>query len=121
MADTDIKKWYVVRAVSGQENKIRNYLLRTTYLIGSFNLFDRQGCSSCSTCSGSAGDYQDQFGEGECKSCPIGKYTSASGSTYCQGCNDPGVLGREGSTLAIAAKAAKECVCKEGFYDCPAG
>jgi transcriptional antiterminator NusG len=26
MADTDIKKWYVVRAVSGQENKIRNYM-----------------------------------------------------------------------------------------------
>ena len=26
MTDTDIKKWYVVRAVSGQENKIRSYM-----------------------------------------------------------------------------------------------
>ena len=26
MTDTDIKKWYVVRAVSGQENKIRDYM-----------------------------------------------------------------------------------------------
>ena len=26
MTDTDIKKWYVVRAVSGQENKIRAYM-----------------------------------------------------------------------------------------------
>ena len=26
MTDTDLKKWYVVRAVSGQENKIRNYM-----------------------------------------------------------------------------------------------
>ena len=26
MSDTDIKKWYVVRAVSGQENKIRSYM-----------------------------------------------------------------------------------------------
>jgi hypothetical protein len=25
-ADTDVKKWYVVRAVSGQENKIKNYI-----------------------------------------------------------------------------------------------
>mgnify|MGYP000375850304 CR=1 FL=1 len=24
--DTDVKKWYVVRAVSGQENKIKNYI-----------------------------------------------------------------------------------------------
>ena len=24
MTDTDVKKWYVVRAVSGQENKIKN-------------------------------------------------------------------------------------------------
>ncbi len=26
MTDTDLKKWYVVRAVSGQENKIRAYM-----------------------------------------------------------------------------------------------
>ena len=26
MIDTEIKKWYVVRAVSGQENKIRSYM-----------------------------------------------------------------------------------------------
>jgi len=26
MTDTDTKKWYVVRAVSGQENKIKNYI-----------------------------------------------------------------------------------------------
>ena len=26
MTDIDLKKWYVVRAVSGQENKIRNYM-----------------------------------------------------------------------------------------------
>jgi len=26
MTDTDLKKWYVVRAVSGQENKIRSYM-----------------------------------------------------------------------------------------------
>ena len=26
MTDTDVKKWYVVRAVSGQENKIKNYI-----------------------------------------------------------------------------------------------
>ena len=26
MTDTDLKKWYVVRAVSGQENKIKNYI-----------------------------------------------------------------------------------------------
>ena len=26
MTDTDIKKWYIVRAVSGQENKIRAYM-----------------------------------------------------------------------------------------------
>lgn len=25
-ADTDVKKWYVVRAVSGQENKIKSYI-----------------------------------------------------------------------------------------------
>ena len=24
--DTDVKKWYVVRAVSGQENKIKSYI-----------------------------------------------------------------------------------------------
>ncbi len=26
MADTMVKKWYVVRAVSGQENKVKNYI-----------------------------------------------------------------------------------------------
>ena len=26
MTDTEVKKWYVVRAVSGQENKIRSYM-----------------------------------------------------------------------------------------------
>jgi transcriptional antiterminator NusG len=26
MADNNIKKWYVVRAVSGQENKVKNYI-----------------------------------------------------------------------------------------------
>jgi transcriptional antiterminator NusG len=26
MTDTELKKWYVVRAVSGQENKIRSYM-----------------------------------------------------------------------------------------------
>ncbi|MDN3705761.1 transcription termination/antitermination protein NusG [Myroides ceti] len=26
MADSNIKKWYVVRAVSGQENKVKNYI-----------------------------------------------------------------------------------------------
>jgi len=26
MTDTDLKKWYVVRAVSGQENKIKSYM-----------------------------------------------------------------------------------------------
>ena len=26
MTDTDLKKWYVVRAVSGQENKIKSYI-----------------------------------------------------------------------------------------------
>ena len=26
MIDADVKKWYVVRAVSGQENKIKNYI-----------------------------------------------------------------------------------------------
>ena len=26
MTDTDVKKWYVVRAVSGQENKIKTYI-----------------------------------------------------------------------------------------------
>lgn len=26
MADTNVKKWYVVRAVSGQENKVKNYI-----------------------------------------------------------------------------------------------
>ena len=26
MIEADVKKWYVVRAVSGQENKIKNYI-----------------------------------------------------------------------------------------------
>ena len=26
MTETDVKKWYVVRAVSGQENKIKTYI-----------------------------------------------------------------------------------------------
>ena len=26
MADNNVKKWYVVRAVSGQENKIKSYI-----------------------------------------------------------------------------------------------
>jgi len=26
MADTSLKKWYVVRAVSGQENKVKSYI-----------------------------------------------------------------------------------------------
>ncbi|PTX63415.1 transcription antitermination protein nusG [Kordia periserrulae] len=26
MADSNVKKWYVVRAVSGQENKVKNYI-----------------------------------------------------------------------------------------------
>ncbi|WP_267739561.1 transcription termination/antitermination protein NusG [Myroides injenensis] len=26
MADTSVKKWYVIRAVSGQENKVKNYI-----------------------------------------------------------------------------------------------
>ena len=26
MTDTDVKKWYVVRSVSGQENKIKTYI-----------------------------------------------------------------------------------------------
>ena len=26
MTDNNIKKWYVVRAVSGQENKVKNYI-----------------------------------------------------------------------------------------------
>lgn len=26
MADTNVKKWYVIRAVSGQENKVKNYI-----------------------------------------------------------------------------------------------
>jgi len=28
MADSDVKKWYVVRAVSGQENKVKDYIER---------------------------------------------------------------------------------------------
>jgi len=28
MADSNIKKWYVVRAVSGQENKVKDYIER---------------------------------------------------------------------------------------------
>ena len=26
MADSNVKKWYVVRAVSGQENKVKTYI-----------------------------------------------------------------------------------------------
>ena len=26
MADSSLKKWYVVRAVSGQENKVKTYI-----------------------------------------------------------------------------------------------
>ena len=26
MADNNVKKWYVVRAVSGQENKVKSYI-----------------------------------------------------------------------------------------------
>ena len=26
MSDTNVKKWYVVRAVSGQENKVKAYI-----------------------------------------------------------------------------------------------
>ncbi len=26
MSDNNVKKWYVVRAVSGQENKVKNYI-----------------------------------------------------------------------------------------------
>jgi transcriptional antiterminator NusG len=26
MIDNNVKKWYVVRAVSGQENKVKNYI-----------------------------------------------------------------------------------------------
>jgi len=26
MTDNNVKKWYVVRAVSGQENKVKNYI-----------------------------------------------------------------------------------------------
>jgi len=40
MADTDIKKWYVVRAVSGQENKIRNYMESEINRLGFSNLVE---------------------------------------------------------------------------------
>jgi hypothetical protein len=35
--------------------------------------------------------------------------------------NDPGILGRESSTLIIGARSEKECICKSGFYKCPSG
>ena len=34
MIDTEIKKWYVVRAVSGQENKIRSYMESEIHRLG---------------------------------------------------------------------------------------
>ena len=40
MTDTDIKKWYVVRAVSGQENKIRAYMESEINRLGFSNLVD---------------------------------------------------------------------------------
>ena len=40
MTDTDIKKWYVVRAVSGQENKIRAYIESEIIRLGFSNLVE---------------------------------------------------------------------------------
>ena len=40
MTDTDIKKWYVVRAVSGQENKIRAYMESEIIRLGFSNLVE---------------------------------------------------------------------------------
>ena len=40
MTDTDIKKWYVVRAVSGQENKIRAYMESEINRLGFSNLVE---------------------------------------------------------------------------------
>jgi len=40
MTDTDIKKWYVVRAVSGQENKIRDYMESEINRLGFNNLVE---------------------------------------------------------------------------------
>ena len=37
MADSSLKKWYVVRAVSGQENKVKSYI---EYEINRLNLGD---------------------------------------------------------------------------------
>ncbi|MEZ4787521.1 transcription termination/antitermination protein NusG [Flavobacterium haoranii] len=34
MADNNVKKWYVVRAVSGQENKVKNYIETETARLG---------------------------------------------------------------------------------------
>ncbi|OIQ21045.1 MAG: transcription termination/antitermination factor NusG [Flavobacterium sp. MedPE-SWcel] len=34
MADNNVKKWYVVRAVSGQENKVKNYIETETTRLG---------------------------------------------------------------------------------------
>lgn len=34
MADNNVKKWYVVRAVSGQENKVKNYIETETSRLG---------------------------------------------------------------------------------------
>ena len=40
MTDTDVKKWYVVRAVSGQENKIRDYMESEINRLGFNNLVE---------------------------------------------------------------------------------
>ena len=34
MADNNVKKWYVVRAVSGQENKIKAYIEQEVNRVG---------------------------------------------------------------------------------------
>lgn len=34
MADNNVNKWYVVRAVSGQENKVKNYIETETARLG---------------------------------------------------------------------------------------
>lgn len=34
MADTNVKKWYVVRAVSGQENKVKSYIEQEINRVG---------------------------------------------------------------------------------------
>ena len=40
MADNNVKKWYVVRAVSGQENKVKSYIETE---INSYYLYKRCG------------------------------------------------------------------------------